>query len=154
MDVHGLEITHADDDGLSALATMAIAGAMCSPLISPTVRDDGVRVPPQVSSPTAGMVYRFHAVEGVRRPELLGHIALELHRVDGDHIARAGRLGALHGVDAHTADTDDYDGVAGTGPADLGGRSPSRRDTATGSAASLRGCRPRFFTNDAWLTVM
>ena len=78
----------------------------------------------------------------------------ELHRVDGDHIsARPAALAPLHGVDAHTADTDDYDGVAGTGPADLGGRSPSVATPQPRSAAFL-GMSSSIFTSDAWLTVM
>ena len=68
-------VTHADDDGLSALGDHGHRGAMCSPLISPTVRMTvfAFDSPGQFSDCRYG---RFHAVEGVRRPELLGHIAL------------------------------------------------------------------------------
>src|SRR5712675_1364974 len=45
-------------------------------------------------------------------------LAFELKRVDRDDPLGAGQLGALHGVDADAADTDDDDRVTGFG---LGG---------------------------------
>ena len=73
----------------------------------------------------------------MRGAELHRLLALELDRVDGDDPLGAGELGALDGVGADAADTDDGDRVAGL---DLGGvdrRAPAGDDAAAEQAGPL-----------------
>lgn len=86
--------------------------------------------------------------------ELLGHVALELDRVDGHHVPRARSLGALHRVDSDAADADHDHRVADLGAPDLRDRTPSGRDAAAEERRALQGMSSSTFTSDAWLTVM
>src|SRR5215470_3931924 len=68
--------------------------------------------------------------EGVRGAEHLGHLPLELHRVDHDHVLRPGEPRALHRVAAHPAGAVDHHGVAGAHVAGPYRRAPAGRHPA------------------------
>ena len=58
----------------------------------------------------------LHRLDGVGGAELLGLLALERHRVDGDDVRRPGVRRALHGVDADAADAHDDRRCGRAGP--------------------------------------
>src|SRR5438046_200041 len=67
-----------------------------------------------------GFLSLLRACERVRGAELHRLLALVLHRVDRDDVLAAGVPGALHGVDAHPARTEDHHGLAGADIAGFG----------------------------------
>ena len=78
---------------------------------SPTVTMTLSALRPQVSSPTQRAGLLELAAVWVA-PNDLGLLPLELDRVDGDDVAGAGEVGALHRVHADAAGADDHDGLA------------------------------------------
>ena len=79
----------------------------------------------------------LHRRDGVGGAELQRRLALELDRVDGDDVGRAGVRRALHGVDADAADAHDDDRVAGLDLGRVDRRAPAGADAAADEAGDL-----------------
>jgi hypothetical protein len=83
------------------------------------------------------VVGRLRVGERVSGAEHLGHVPLELHRVDDHHVLRARVPRALHGVAAHAARSVDDHGVPGPHAGRVHRRAPAGRHPAADEGPDL-----------------